>query len=208
MTEEDPPNAPRVTPSPLCDARLSWQTAAQLPRMCPIPRTGDRFAGSDIKLDDISEVHLRSGPYGMISKATIVVLIVSALYSVIAFGCWVLINAPFADGTISAVALLWLVPVLAPYGLLLTGYVLSADRFSVRPVLVGSIVAMLVALPLYAIFFAPNDGEAALLFLLVPALQAIVAVIALCLALWRSRGLRTPNPTVEDDALARLTRTR
>jgi hypothetical protein len=150
----------------------------------------------------------------MSSKVTRFTIVGAALYSIIAFGSWIFVNEPFARVPSSATewgwVLVWLVAILAPYVLLYIGYRLATATFSQRPVLVASIVALLIALPLYGIFFAPNDGEASLLFAFVPILQGVVAVIGVSLTALRVRGLatRTPNPRVESDANAHFTRTR
>lgn len=85
--------------------------------------------------------------------------------------------------------------VLAPYLVLYIGYFIANNKFSMRPMLVGSILSALPAILLYWVFFFPNDTYITVIFVPVVILQSIVAVICLFISIARVKGISklTPN---------------
>jgi hypothetical protein len=142
---------------------------------------------------------------------------VSALYSLTAVSCFFWVSTPLTGLQYFHAVVVFSVPIIVAYGFLFTvHYAYENDRVLGGPPLVASITSSIIAVLLYALSFAPTDGDYAIVFIAVSIMQSILAAIALCIVWWRMwwniyrpRSVHgTPNPRVESDAIARLTRTR
>jgi hypothetical protein len=118
-------------------------------------------------------------------------LIVSALFGVVAVCAFLMYFAPFTEKGPSLWLFLSVASVVLPYAVLFAVCRSAIDSISRTTATVASII--IAAFGGYAYFFSfgPNDGEYAFAYFLVPMVQAPIVLVALSVTWWRRRAIHS-----------------
>jgi multisubunit Na+/H+ antiporter MnhG subunit len=122
----------------------------------------------------------------MPTPITTLVILASALYSVVALFSFYLFYSPFAGMSQIGITIIALAAaVLTPYALLLVADLIARDSVTEYSTAIATIATALIGGYIYFFSFNYNDGEYALVYIITPLIQSPFVLAALGVAVWR-----------------------
>ena len=125
----------------------------------------------------------------MIDQTIKGLILFALIYSVAAVISFVGYFSPFPKGW--SCAIVWCTPVSLPYILLFVASHLSIGKKSKIILAIATGLSVSLAFYLYSGSFGYNDGEYIIAYMLVPAIQAPLVLIALGFSLWSRKYVNT-----------------